>query len=288
MARPWQHSRCDNGFQHMLDLKALLEMADIDLAETLVVRHVPVEKSLKRILPWLVVERPELWRTYQQIQWESLEKAMTRGTYIASFIGQDAGTATFAGFYRIGPWSTLDLAGYNSFPGNGELKALGMSGRSPDMPDCLAFDLDPTGDFDDWIGRLTIQWPKPYQKWWRWGASGSFPVLTIEAESRFVHSSRLNARVAVDDIVIGADANRRHHPKPSNAVGDKLLLTSRMRPRITRIRLQHIDRHIFNRKYRHRHGRSPSFAGLSRWRTPFDCHGTRYLHASPSLWELRV
>ena len=186
MARPWQHSRCDNGFQHMLDLKALLEMADIDLAGTLVVRHVPVEKSLKRILPWLVVERPDPWRTYQQIQWDSLETAMTRGSYIASFIGQDAGTATFAGFYRIGSWSTLDLAGYNSFPGNGELKALGMSGRSPDMPDCLAFDLDPTGDFEDWIGRLTIQWPKPYQKWWRWGASGSFPVLTIEAESRFV------------------------------------------------------------------------------------------------------
>lgn len=172
----------------VLDFASLLPSIDIDPAETLVVRHVPVEKSLKRVLPWLVVERPDLWRAYQQIQWESLEKAMTRARFVASFIGQDAGTATFAGLYEIGTWSTLDAAGYGAFPGNEELVALGMGGRSPDMPDCLAFDLDPLGHFEEWTGRLTIQWPRPYQKWWRWGASGQFPVLTIEAESRFVRS----------------------------------------------------------------------------------------------------
>lgn len=170
----------------LLNFTSLLPSIDIGPAETLIVRHVPVERSLKRVLPWLVVERPELWRAYQQIQWESLEKAMTRGRYVASFIGQDAGTATFAGFYKIGAWSTLDLADYNDFPGNAELMALGMSGRSAEMPDCLAFELDPVCHFEDWVGRLTIQWPKPYQKWWRWGSSGSFQVLTIEAESRFV------------------------------------------------------------------------------------------------------
>lgn len=170
----------------MLDFASLLPSVDIDPAETLVVRHVPVEKSLKRVLPWLVVERPDLWRAYQQIQWESLEKAMTRARFVASFIGQDAGTATFAGLYEIGAWSTLDAAGYRAFPGNEDLVALGMGGRSTDMPDCLAFDLDPLGHFDEWTGRLTIQWPRPYQKWWRWGASGKFQVLTIEAESRFV------------------------------------------------------------------------------------------------------
>ena len=170
----------------VLDFISLLPSIDIDLADTLVVRHVPVDKSLKRVLPWLVVERPELWLAYQRIQWEGLEKAMTRARYIASFIGREAGTATFAGLYQIGAWSVLDLAGYNSFPGNQELMALGMGGRSLDMPDCFAFDLDPVGHFDDWVGLLTIQWPKPYQTWWRWGSSGNFPVLTIEAESRFV------------------------------------------------------------------------------------------------------
>lgn len=170
----------------VLDFVSLLPSIDIDPAETLVVRHVPIEKSLKRVLPWLVVERPDLWLAYQQIQWESLEKAMTHGRYIASFIGQEAKTATFAGLYKIGSWITLDVAGYDAFPGNSELMALGMGGRSSEMPDCLAFDLDPLGHYDDWVGRLTVQWPKPYQQWWRWAARGTFPVSTIEAESRFV------------------------------------------------------------------------------------------------------
>ena len=63
-----------------------------------------LKKSLKRVLPWLVVERPDLWQAYQRIQWEPLEKAMKRGRYIASFIGQDPTFATFAGMYRIGEW----------------------------------------------------------------------------------------------------------------------------------------------------------------------------------------
>jgi hypothetical protein len=170
----------------VLDFASLIPSIDIDPAETLIVRHVPIEKSMKRVLPWLVVERPDLWRAYQQIQWDSLEKAMTRARYIASFIGQEAGTATFAGLYRISASKSLDAAGYVAFPGNRELIALGMGGRSADMPDCLAFDLDPVDRFEEWIGRLTIQWPKPYQKWWRWASSGSFLVKTIEAESRFV------------------------------------------------------------------------------------------------------
>jgi hypothetical protein len=172
----------------VLDFNTLLTLVDIDPADTLIVRHVPVEKSLKRLLPWLVVERPDLWLAYQRIQWESLEKAMTRGRTIASFIGQNSGTATFAGMYRIGTWEVLDLAGYRAFPGNSELMALGMSGRSPDMPECLAFDLHSLDHYSDWIGHLTIRWPKPYQQWWRWAVRGTFPVLTIDAESRFVRT----------------------------------------------------------------------------------------------------
>lgn len=170
----------------MLDFRNLLELVEIDPAETLIVRHIPIEKSMKRVLPWLVLERPDLWLAYQRIQWRPLEKAMTRGGYFASFIGQDAAAATFAGIYRIGEWEVLDYEGYARFPGNSELKKLGATGRSPDMPDCLAFELEPTGHYANWVGRLTITWPKPYQQWWRWGGRGRFPVATIEAESRFV------------------------------------------------------------------------------------------------------
>jgi hypothetical protein len=170
----------------MLDLKNLLELGGLDPAQVLVVRHVPIEKSLKRVLPWLVVERPDLFLAYQRIQWRTLEKAMTRGQYIASFIGQEPVQATFAGLYRIGEWETLDYDGYRRFPGNNELEVLGMSGRTPDMPDCLAFELTQLEQYADWIGRLVITWPKPYQQWWRWAARGTFSVAAITEESRFV------------------------------------------------------------------------------------------------------
>jgi hypothetical protein len=170
----------------MLDFNTLLQLAVIDPGQTVIVRHVPIEKSLRRVLPWLVVERPDLWLAYQRIQWRTLEKAMTKATYVASFVGQEPVTATFAGVYSIGESEVLDFAGYRAFPGNAELEQLGMSGRDADMSDCLAFDLEPLPHYSEWIGRLTITWPKPYQQWWRWGGRGEFPVETIEAESRFV------------------------------------------------------------------------------------------------------
>ncbi|MFM6829066.1 MAG: GIY-YIG nuclease family protein [Novosphingobium sp.] len=170
----------------MLDFRTLLELADFDPAQGLIVRHTPIEKSLKRVLPWLVAERPDLFRAYQQIQWSSLEAAMKRGKYIASFVAQDTGSATFAGIYRIGDWQQLDYAGYRDFPGNRELEALGMSGRTPETADCLAFDLEKLDVHADYVGRLVISWPKPYQNWWRWATKGGFLVTAIDSESRFV------------------------------------------------------------------------------------------------------
>lgn len=172
----------------MLDFRTLLELAEFDPAEVLVVRHAPIEKSLRQVLPSLVIERPDLFLVYQRIQWPTLEKAMTRGRYVASFIGQEPATATFAGIFRIGEWQALDYEGYRQFPGNSELEQLGMSGREPDMPESLAFELEPFDHYADWIGRLVITWPKPYQQWWRWAGGGHFPVRSIDGENRFIRA----------------------------------------------------------------------------------------------------
>lgn len=90
-----------------------------------------------------------------------------------------------AGIYRIGAWKTHDYEGYRTFPGNAELERLGMSGRQPDMEDCLAFNLEPLGHYSDWVGKLTVEWPRPAQNWWRWAGRGRFPVETIVEDSRF-------------------------------------------------------------------------------------------------------
>lgn len=170
----------------MLCFRNLLELEKLDPAEVLLVRHTPVEKDLKRAFPWLVVERPDLFLAYQQIQWPQAEKAMTKASYVVGFVGQEPRTATFGGLYRINGWRTLDEAGYNAFPGNAELKTFGMAGRAAGSGDCLAFDLERLPYFEDWVGRLVISWPAPYQLWCRWAERGQFPVLSIDQESRFI------------------------------------------------------------------------------------------------------
>lgn len=172
----------------MLDFHAMLELAKFDPAEVLAVRHAPVEKSLRQILPSLVVERPDLFLAHQRIQWPALEKAMTRAKYVASFLGQEPTRATFAGIFRIGEWETLDYEGFQKFPGNSELEQRGMSLRDADMPDCLAFALEPLDHYAEWVGRLVIAWPKPHQQWWRWPRNSQFPIVAIETESRFVQA----------------------------------------------------------------------------------------------------
>lgn len=170
----------------MLDFKTLLDLVNIDPAEVLMVRHTPIEKSLKRVFPWLVVERPDLFLAYQQIQWKTLEKAMTRGKFVAAFVSQESGAGTFAGISRIKGWRNLDHEGYRAFPGNDELEALGMSLRAADAGDCLAFELEPLDHYANWVGRMVVTWPMPYQNWWRWAAGGRFSVQSIDEQSRFV------------------------------------------------------------------------------------------------------
>jgi hypothetical protein len=170
----------------MLDFRTLLELAGLDPAEILIVRHAPVERSLKAILPWLVIERPHLFEAYQRIQRPALERAMARARYVAAFVGQEPTFATFAGLYEIGASAVLDYKGYRSFPGNAELEALGMSGRSSDMADCLAFELRRLDNYVEWIGKLVIAWPMPHQQWWRWAGGGAFSIQSIAAESLFV------------------------------------------------------------------------------------------------------
>lgn len=183
----------------MLDFNTLLATANVDPAQTLIVRHSPKERRLRRALPQLVVERPELWLAYQRIQWSSLEQAMTKGRYVASFIAdEDSGAATFAGLYGIGAWETLDLAGYNAWPGNAELKDFGMSGRNEDQGDCLAFELEPLDCYVDFVGKLTIDWPKPFQRWWRWAGPGRFRVTAIQTESCFVRAMPRWSEIVLD------------------------------------------------------------------------------------------
>jgi hypothetical protein len=50
-------------------------------------RHRPQEPELRKVLPWLAAEKPELFNAYQQTHGERVEKAMLGAKFVASFIG---------------------------------------------------------------------------------------------------------------------------------------------------------------------------------------------------------
>ncbi len=181
----------------MLFLNTMLTSEGIDPRDVLVMRHRPVEAPIRKVLPWIVAERPDLFVTYQQIQWPAGEKAMGRAKYLASFVGLHPGKATYAGFYAIGAASPLSYEAYHGMPGNKELIALGMLGRQPDQPDQLCFDLQLRDVYADWIGRLIVRWPPPERSWFRWADRNQMPIDAIVEESVFVRGMP-----AWEDIVL--------------------------------------------------------------------------------------
>src|SRR6266545_4407756 len=85
------------------DFNALLAKNKIDSTKSrvLVMRNVPKEPELRKTLPWLAVERPELFTAFQAYQSVSAEKKLTQAAYLASFIGHKPNEALFVSLYSI-------------------------------------------------------------------------------------------------------------------------------------------------------------------------------------------
>jgi hypothetical protein len=139
-----------------MDLTSILTANKIDCRNVLVMRHRPQEPELRKVLPWLAAEKPQLFNAYQQTQSEMAEKAMFRMKYVASFIGHEPGKALFVGLYSIGKTTPMTYTQYWEVPAHTELKAYGHSGFSKRRPTMLWFDLALTKFYAAWKGKLII------------------------------------------------------------------------------------------------------------------------------------
>jgi hypothetical protein len=173
-----------------MNLNDLLKGEGIDPERVLVLRHRPNEPELNRRLPWLAVERPDLFNAYQQTQGMRVERAMQAmaGTgYVASFIGIDPGKAVFVGLYSIGESKPLSREEFWQVPAYVELKPFGMRGFADEHPEgcVLWFDLTLKDFYSHWKGRLVVGWPPPERSWWRRAHRNEIPVVAILEDSAF-------------------------------------------------------------------------------------------------------
>ena len=121
---------------------------------------------MRKVLPWLVHEKPDVFNAYQQKhsgkQEAALEKLLGKG-WIASFIGIKAGQAVFAGLYKIEGARPVNYEEFWSMPVNQLLKSLGMAdwGKMYRRKRRLWFDLVLQPVYAEWVGKLVISWPPP-------------------------------------------------------------------------------------------------------------------------------
>jgi hypothetical protein len=170
-----------------MNLNDLLRGKGIDPQKVLVLRHRPRETELNKVLPWLAAEKPDLFNAYQQSQSERVENAMKSATYVASFIGREAGKALFVGLYEVKSSRPITREEFWQMPANIELKKFGMNGLTEEQPrsSILWFDLVLTDFYAHWKGKLIVRWPGKEISWWRWAQNpkNEMPVLAILEEN---------------------------------------------------------------------------------------------------------
>jgi hypothetical protein len=168
-----------------MEFNDLLTKSNISTERVLVMRHRPTERELRKVLPWLAADKPELFNAYQQTQSRTAEKALAKASYLASFIGEEPGKATFVGLYKVGRATPLSYKEYWKIPAYTEMKAWGHAGFSGERHSILWFELKLVDFYPGWKGRLIIRWPSPERSWCRWTARNEFSVDAILRESRF-------------------------------------------------------------------------------------------------------
>lgn len=173
-----------------MNLNDILDKQGIDPALVIVIRHTPKEPELRKIFPWLVHEKPEVFNAYQQSQSRLVENALNDvvGTgYLASFIGLSPRTAVFAGLYRIRGAVPVNYEQFWSMEVNQSLRSFGLPDwdKKDRRKTCLWFDLELQATYAHWIGKLEVVWPPPAIKWWIHADKKEAPVHSISEESRF-------------------------------------------------------------------------------------------------------
>lgn len=144
-----------------MELNDLLVKREIDPRTVLVFRHRPTEPQLRKVLPWLAAEKPQVYNAYQQTQRPRVEKAMQKARFVASLIGHEPGRASFVGLYKCGKPRPLTRGTCLQIPENVELRSFGVKLWHENQTAILWFDLALTDILAEWKGRLVVAWPPP-------------------------------------------------------------------------------------------------------------------------------
>lgn len=155
----------------------LLEIAGIDPAGTLVMRHRPKEKELRPIIARIAQEQPHLFNAFQAIQGEQVSKSVRKAHYIAPFFAMGGDSAVFVGLYEMKGYATRTRKQLSASPDVQALIELGM--WEPQRSVTHWHDLALTDHLAPFRFSLTIRWPGATVGWVRWANRNVFEILPL-------------------------------------------------------------------------------------------------------------
>lgn len=175
-----------------MNFNDMLKSQKINPEDVIVFRHRPTEPELRKKLPWLAINRPELFNAYQQTQGRintenSLKRLVGKG-YVASFIGHKSGQAIFVALYKITSSKSLSPKDYQEDRLFQELRDLGGKlwftdeFSESERPTLEWFNLQPTNFYSHWKGKLIVNWPPPELSWWRRAHNNDFSIHSVQEE----------------------------------------------------------------------------------------------------------
>jgi hypothetical protein len=151
----------------------------------LVMRHTPKEPDLKRNFQSIAETRPELFNAYQSTQSnKTKEDQMSKALYLASFVGHEPQRALFVGVFKVSGSRPLSRRAYWKIRAHQELRSHGMKGFTGGRAAILKFKLEELKPFQEWKGKLIVEWPGSEKAWSRWAKDNTFEVRALLEESR--------------------------------------------------------------------------------------------------------
>lgn len=171
----------------MIELNELLRKLDVDPTTSIVMRHRPTERDLRKALRWLAAERPGVYNHYQSIQGPKVEPSVAKASHIVSCIGHEAGKALFIGVYRVEGWEEMLGREWRELENSKFLLGLGDRGPKPDSQKKI-FRLNLMDAMAAWKGKLVLDWPPPERSWWRRAHKNVMTIHAIHEESVLVRA----------------------------------------------------------------------------------------------------
>lgn len=177
-----------------MNLNDMLEADGIDPRKVVVFRHRPREPEMRKVFPWLAMERHDLFNAFQQTQSttrvENALKTLTGSGYLASFIGLESGRAVFVGLYSVESSKSLTLKQFRDCSANIELKQYGgkfwfTEEMAKYRPTVECFNLVPHDFCSSWKGKLVVNWTPPERSWWRRAHKNDFSIYAVHEENVF-------------------------------------------------------------------------------------------------------